>query len=159
MRRPSGYLAMAGLLLLTALVPLPATAGDGAEAVDQAWLRAMRANDIEGTVRTYADNAVAWLPGTGELRGTAAIRAAYQDMLGTNTVTAVSLTDTNYRSAGRLSAGWGHFSLTLTPKAGGAANVLSGRFTTIAERQHGRWVYVVDHASLEPPAPPAQASD
>lgn len=33
------------------------------------------------------------------------------------------------------------------------AAVLSGRFTVIAKRDEGKWVYVVDHASSPPSAP------
>ena len=36
------------------------------------------------------------------------------------------------------------------PKSGGSPVVMTGRYTDIAERRGGRWVYVVDHASAEP---------
>lgn len=159
----SASLGFAILSLVALATPLRAAAEQGAEIVDGAWLRAMQANDLEGALRVYADDAVVWLPDTAERRGTAAIRAAYHDLLGANTVTAVSLSETGYRTLGKVSVGWGRFSLTLAPKDGGAATTLSGRFTAVAERRGDRWVYVVDHASAEPPpapsAPPAPPTE
>ncbi|MCA1582638.1 MAG: hypothetical protein LC796_14850 [Acidobacteria bacterium] len=39
---------------------------------------------------------------------------------------------------------------TLVPKASGKAVTMSGRFSEVAEKRNGRWVYVLDHASAEP---------
>jgi ketosteroid isomerase-like protein len=47
--------------------------------------------------------------------------------------------------------------MTVEPKAGGAAQTMEGRFTSVAVRKGGKWMYVVDHASapMPPPAPAA----
>jgi ketosteroid isomerase-like protein len=125
-------------------------AESGAKLVDSSWAKAMKANDLEAVMKTYAPNAVAWLPGGPEARGEQAIRSAYQNLLSSNTVTEVVLSETGYKTMGKTSVGWGKFSLTLVPKAGGDAVVMKGRYTDIAERQGGRWVYIVDHASADP---------
>jgi ketosteroid isomerase-like protein len=141
------------------LTALPAAAAEtGAQAVDAAWKKAVLANDVEAIVKTYAKDAVAWLPDMSEARGEAAIRAAYQGMLDANTAKDVKLTDTHYKTVGNASIGWGRFSLTLVPKKGGNPIVLTGRFMDMAEKRDGKWVYVVDHASNEPPPPPAPAA-
>ena len=122
----------------------------GAQAVDSSWLKAMKANDLEAVMKTYAADAVVWLPGIKEARGEKEIRSAFEGLLSANTVKEVVLSDTGYRTMGKVSVGWGRFSLTLAPKAGGSPVVMTGRYTDIAERRGGRWVYIVDHASAEP---------
>ncbi|MEP6637053.1 MAG: hypothetical protein ABJB97_10035 [Acidobacteriota bacterium] len=49
---------------------------------------------------------------------------------------------------------WGEYSLTLTPEAGGTPITSTGRFSEIARKEGGKWVYAVDHASPNPTAAP-----
>jgi ketosteroid isomerase-like protein len=130
-------------------LPLRA-AGTGAAWVDAAWVKAMQANDVDAVMKLYALNAVAWFPNTPEAKGAQAIRATYEGLLGANTVKEVVLSETGYKTTGNQSTGWGKFKLTLVPKAGGEANVMTGRYTGMAEKRGGKWVYVVDHASADP---------
>ena len=130
---------------------LPCRAAEtGAQSVDSSWIKAMKANDLEAVLKTYAPDAVVWLPQVKEARGEKAIRSVYEGLLSANTVTEVILSETGYRTMGKFSVGWGRFSLTLAPKSGGSPVVMTGRYTDIAEQRGGRWVYVVDHASAEP---------
>ena len=145
--------ALAAGLALTAL-PLATLAAGGAEGVDAAWKKAILANDVEAVIRNYADDAVLWLPDAGEARGKAAIRATYEGLMGANTVKEAKLKDVRYRTMGKTSVAWGHYELVLEPKAGGKPVTLAGRFSEVAEKRGGRWVYIVDHASAEPPPPP-----
>lgn len=133
-----------------------ALAADGAEALDAAWVKAMKAGDVNGVVACYASDAVLWLPGAPEARGEKAIRDAYTGLLSANTVTEVSLTDAHYENAQNLSLGWGHFTMTLTPKAGGPPTIMGGRYIDVAKKTDGKWHYVADHASTNPP--PAAAA-
>jgi hypothetical protein len=66
----------------------------------------------------------------------------------------VLLSDTSSRKLGKSQVGWGRFKMTPAPKAGGEPLVMTGRFTALAEQRNGKWVYVVDHASADPPPPP-----
>ena len=158
------HLRLRVLAFLLSICAIPGLAAEnGVQAVDSAWSTAMKANDLEAVMRTYAADAVVWLPGAAEARGEQAIRASYGEMLAANIVTDVALSDTHYRTVGNDAVGWGKFTLTLTPKAGGAPVVLRGRFTAIAEHRNGRWVYTVDHASADPAEPekavePAEAT-
>ena len=124
----------------------------GAKALDSSWVKAMKANDLEGVLKTYASDAVLWLPQMKEARGEKAIRATLEGFLAANTVKDVVLLETGYKTVGNTSAGWGRFSLTIAPKSGGNDVVMLGRFTDVAERRGGRWVYIADHASAEPEA-------
>jgi uncharacterized protein (TIGR02246 family) len=129
----------------------------GAQAVDEAWTKAILANDLDAVVACYAPDAVMWTPGDPESKDGKAIREAYAALLKDNTVKDAKISDTQYRTVGKTSVGWGHFSFTLAPKAGGAPVTMTGRFTDVAVEKDGKWVYIVDHASAEPP-PKAPAS-
>jgi hypothetical protein len=76
-------------------------------------------------------------------------------MLSKCAVTTVAFTNTHYETSGNLSAGWGEGSLTLSPKDGTDATVLSFRYTAVARKKDGKWVYVNDHASAQPEGAPA----
>jgi uncharacterized protein (TIGR02246 family) len=141
------------LAFLIVTFSLPCRAAEtGAQALDSQWVKAMKANDLEGILKTYAPDAVLWLPEIKEARGAKAIRATYEGLLAANTVKEVILSETGYRTVGNVSVGWGRYSLTLAPKSGGNDVVMLGRFTGVAERRDGRWVYIADHASAEPAA-------
>jgi uncharacterized protein (TIGR02246 family) len=151
MKMPLPRIAL-GLFAFAVMLPAFA-AGSGIEGVDEAWRQAMLANDLEAVMKTYAPDAVAWLPGSPEARGEKAIRAEYKGLLEANTVKEVIFSETGTRKAGKSEFGWGRFKMTLAPKAGGPPLVMTGRFTELAEQRNGKWVYVVDHASADPPPP------
>jgi uncharacterized protein (TIGR02246 family) len=141
-------------LLFSSLSVATATAApDGAQAVDEAWRKSITANDLKAIIALYAKDAVMWLPDAPEAKGREDIRKSYAGLLAANTVTGATLANTHYQTSGNLSVGWGNFTLTLSPKAGGNPVTLSGRFSVIARKAGARWVYVVDHASAEPPPP------
>ena len=141
------------LAFLIVTFSLPCLAAEtGAQALDSSWVKAMKANDLEAVLKTYAADAVLWLPQMNEARGEKAIRAAFEGFLAANTVKDVLLMQTGYKTVGNNSVGWGRFSLTIAPKSGGNDVVMLGRFTDVAERRGGRWVYIADHASAEPEA-------
>jgi len=128
---------------------------DGVQAVETAWTKAMRANSIDGIMACYAADAVGWFPGAPEAKGDKAIRSFYEGILASNTIHDVAMSDTHYTSVGNLSVGWGKYWIIIIDKASGNPTVWSGRFTEVAEHRDDRWVYVVDHASPEPPKPAA----
>jgi ketosteroid isomerase-like protein len=128
---------------------------NGAQAVDLAWSTAMLANDLDAVMECYAHNATMWMPGGPRIDGLDAIRKDYEQLFAVNNVKEASVSNAHYETSGNLSVGWGQFAMTLAPKAGGDEIHMSGRFTEAAMRRNGKWVYVVDHASAEPP--PAEA--
>ena len=143
------------LALVCSLISFVAAAAApvGAQAVDEAWRKAITANNLDAVVAVYAEDAVMWLPDAPEAKGREAIRKAYAALLAANTVTGATFANTHYQTSGDLSVGWGDFTLTMSPKSGGDPVTLSGRFSVIAKNERGTWVYVVDHASAHP-APP-----
>jgi uncharacterized protein (TIGR02246 family) len=136
--------------LMLAAAPLQA-ADHGLMHVDSAWVKAMRANDAEACAALYAEDAVLVLPGTGPIKGRKAIGEAYAGWLEMYKVTDVSITDGEYRSAGAISTGWGAWSMTTVPRAGGAAMTATGTWCAVAVQENGQWKYIADHASENPP--------
>ena len=134
----------------------------GAKSVDEAWVKAAKANSIDDLVALYSDDAVGWFPGSPEAKGAKAIRTAYEGWLNSTTIKDAVISDAHYHNAGKLSVGWGKITITTAEKATGKESTMTARFTAVVERQKdGRWLYVVDHASNEPappPTPPAAAT-
>jgi uncharacterized protein (TIGR02246 family) len=140
-----------GLGLLA--VAVPAVAGEqGAQTVDQAWAKAMKANDLEAVVALYAPDAVAYFP-DGEFKGKEAIRKSWTDFFATFTIKDATSEGT-YETTGDMSVGWGSWSLTVLPKAGGEPIPMKGRASVVVKKIGGKWLYVVDHASVPLPPPP-----
>jgi uncharacterized protein (TIGR02246 family) len=127
----------------------------GMKGLDDAWTKAMLAGDAAAAAALYADDAVLVLPGSPAIKGMKAITDAYAGWLKDVKVTDVVLSDTHYRTAGHLSAGWGQWKMTTMPKAGGAAKTETGTFLAAAAEKDGVWKYISDHAAAdpEPPAP------
>jgi uncharacterized protein (TIGR02246 family) len=143
------------LVLCIALLAAPVFA-QGVKTLDEAWVKAAKAGDADALVKLYAPDAVTYMPDEMRAKGTAEIRESFKKFLGANTVRDMTLTYDYTTSSGKLAVSSGHFSMTVEPKAGGAAQTMEGRFTSVATRKGGKWMYVVDHASMPIP-PPAEA--
>jgi len=110
--------------ILSNCVALGVKAGEaGLQAVDSAWIKAVKANSIEAVMACYASDAVGWFPGEPEAKGQKALRASYEQLFATSTVKDAVLSDTHYKDAGNLSVGWGKFTITVVEKASGKTNV------------------------------------
>jgi uncharacterized protein (TIGR02246 family) len=140
---------------LTVLFSTPVFAEDsGAKALDNAFVKGVTAGDIEAVVALYAADATLYPPGEMVAKGRDAIRTVWGGFLSANKVTECKLIETGYRTSGDTSIGWGRFSMTFQPKAGGAPATLEGRYSDVAVKKDGKWLYVVDHASAPLPPPP-----
>ena len=128
----------------------------GVKSLDQAWVKAAKAGDAAAMTALYAPDAVMYPPDEMMAKGRDAIRASYEKFFGASTVQDMQLMYDMSATSGNSSWASGHFKMTVMPKAGGAAQTIEGRFTSIAARKGGKWMYVVDHASapMPPPAPP-----
>lgn len=148
---------LAGATLLMAVsvhAASDASAKDFPDSVGAAWVKAVKAGDLDAVVGLYAEDAIAWFPDEAEHRGSAAIRASYKTMFDTYSVADAVLSDAHHLGDDRHRTNWGTFSLSLKQKADGKTITVRGRYTDVQEKRHGHWVYINDHASAEP-APPA----
>ena len=156
-RMPSSIALVLVAMVCVVMVATPlAAAEDGLKKVDTAWLKAALANDPAALAAVYADDAVLVLPGSPEIKGRKAIADAYAGWLQHVKITAVAIDDAHYHSAGNVSAGWGKWSMTTEPRAGGASTTITGTWCAVALKENGSWHYVADHASQDPAPAPAQ---
>ncbi len=66
----------------------------------------------------------------------------------------LELTNANNKVMGEFVLGYGEWTMTLPDSAG---TQLKGRYTDLKAKKDGKWVYVMDHASVPlPPPPPTQ---
>ena len=141
------------LLLATAAFAVAADAGPAG--LDQAWKKAMLAQDVNAIASLYAPDAVMFSPDQMMLKGREAIRNDYAELLKTGRVVAADLSDTHYETHGDVGLAYGHFMIKVAPKAGGEPMTMEGRFSSVAKKVGGKWQYAVDHASVPMPPPPA----
>jgi uncharacterized protein (TIGR02246 family) len=141
---------------------IPATAAwaatTPAKALDERFLRAFNANDLEGIVSCYAEDAVIFPPDVFMARGKDAIRRSWEEFLGQFKISQARISDASYLDMGSRSVGWGIVEFTMMPVAGGEAKAMRARFTTVYEKRAGRWVFISDHASFPlAPSEPGKA--
>jgi ketosteroid isomerase-like protein len=105
----------------------------------------------------YAPDAIRMDPNQPSSSGTAAIRASLEKSYAQSTENVRNVID-DVRVAGGFAMAKGTFEGTSTPKAGGAAAPVKGKFVTLYERQGtGPWKAVWDIYNSDLPAPGATA--
>jgi uncharacterized protein (TIGR02246 family) len=145
------------LALGIALAAASAAAAEGGLAdLDRAWTRALLADDAAAVGALYATDAVMYPPDGMELKGKEAIQKSYEKLLAGMKIHEVKFMPAKYETRGDTSIGWGRWEIKMTPKGGGDPLLVEGRYTAVAKKIDGKWLYVADHASLPlpPPAPP-----
>ena len=85
-------------------------------------------------------------------KGRAAIREGFAGYLSAVTVKDVVLSPMGHEDLGNAKVTWGTYAIHLVDKATGAESVENGRYTDVQKRINGRWLYIVDHPSNDPPA-------
>lgn len=154
MRISKELIWMAALLMF--FCGAASAAEKGMNPAGQAFVKAIKANDLEAVVALYAPDAVLFPPDAMAAHGTEEIRKSYSGLLNTFTVQDLTVSDAWHEVHGDISIGWGLFTFTLKPKTGGDAVVMNGRFTDFSTKVGGKWLYTADHASV-PFAPPPQS--
>jgi uncharacterized protein (TIGR02246 family) len=127
----------------------------GMNAAGTAFLKAVNAADVDGIVALYREDAVSYPPDALEAKGKDAIRKTWVDLFAQYTAK-LELVDGYYEDHGDTSTAWGRFTMTLTPKAGGEPMKIEGRYSDVSIKEKGKWLYIVDHASVPLPPPPAK---
>ena len=156
MKRALSIFLCCGLVLASAAsLSASGPKAAGVLSVDQAFTKALLAGDAAALAALYTDDAVLVMPGSPAISGGKAIAATFAGWLQGTKVTAFTMTTTGHRTAGHLSTGWGTWTMTSAPKAGGAATTETGTFCEVAQEKEGVWRYISDHAAADP-APPAK---
>ncbi len=125
-----------------------------AEALDQRFLEAFNKGDVDGLAATYwnSPKLVSFGPDGMGTTGWDAAKAGSVEMF--KAMPGAKLENLSHHNDvhGDTVLGWGTFKMTI-PTPGGP-QVIEGRYTDVKMMHDGKWVYVMDHASVPlPPAP------
>lgn len=151
-------LPVVALLLSTACASMPRSSADemiaAARALDAAFVDAWNRGDAEALSRLNWDSpdAVLFPPGVLEARGIAAIRQVNAQTLAALRGSRIEIFESHQMPAGDVVIGYGKWRLTV-PGPNGTTTEIIGRHTDVKAVRDGRWVYLLDHASV--PLPPA----
>lgn len=137
--------------------PDPKVMTAAANALDEAFVDAFNRGDAEGMVDLYwnSPEVVSFPPDSMQARGIEEIRTmtrqAFVNMKGAT----IELTESHQMPVGEMVIGWGLFRVAMPGEDGNTTEV-SGRYTDVKALRNGRWVYLIDHASV--PMPKAEPS-
>jgi uncharacterized protein (TIGR02246 family) len=145
----------AAVLLGLSSAPACALEIDEVSAVD-CFLPAFRAGDADAVTACYAPDAVLWIPGAPMAKGSQAIHDMLAGWFGTVSVKEMTIERMGGSTVGDESVNWGTYKLVVVAKEGGAETTTVGRFVDVSRKIDGKWLYVVDHASDDPPPPAAK---
>lgn len=141
------------LCLLTCLVSTSVFANDSPEALQQAFMAALVANDADGIAACYTADATNFALDSMVGIGPDAVRRSWAGFFAGYTVMDASLSDTHMETSGDMAAAWGLFSITAVPVDGGEPVEMHGRYMDVAKNLDGTWLYIADHASMPLPHP------
>lgn len=110
------------------------------------------ANDADAVAACYTEDAIIWFPGGPKAEGRAAIREGFAHYLEGFTVKDVQMQQIGHQDVDNLRTAWGTYAIRSVNKASGVESTERGRFTDVQKKVGGRWLYFVDHPSIEPPA-------
>ena len=146
------------ILALTLLIstPLFADATSDAKAHSDAFARAFAARDAKAIMALYADDARCVWPGEGEeAYGRAAIAKLVDNFIKSFPGSALTLKSQDSIALGtRYIATVGHWDQTVT-MPDGHTETFHIRTTEILRKVGSKTLYVIDHASIGLPPPPA----
>jgi ketosteroid isomerase-like protein len=141
--------------------PTPAEMVAAADALDKEFLATFNRGDIDGLMATYwksPDLVSIGLDGGG--MNWEAAKAGWGEVFKTMPGVQLEFLSAHNIVEGTAVLGWGTFRMTV-PVEGGPPQVMEGRFSDVKALRDGKWVYVMDHASvplLPPPPAPQHAT-
>jgi len=140
------------LLCVGAMVAGVATGKEKAKSAADCFTPAFKAGNADAVAACYADNAILWLPGGPMAQGRTAIRDGFAGFFAKSTIKDITISPIGHERMGNSMASWGTFTVRMVDKATGVETTEHGRYTDVSKKIGGRWLYVVDHPSDDPPA-------
>jgi ketosteroid isomerase-like protein len=136
--------------------PTEAEMISAADALDERFLDAFNKGDLDALTATYWNNPklVSFAPDGMGTTGWDAARAGITEMFTAMPGAKLEFLTRHNDVHGNLVLGWGTFRMTI-PTPGGP-QVMEGRYTDAKMMHDGKWVYVMDHASVPLPPPPPE---
>jgi uncharacterized protein (TIGR02246 family) len=130
----------------------PAAVRSAIETMNQNATAAMKAGDTVGMFANYADDAVIMMANYKAWRGRTEWSPGFGGLMSAFTVKDVSFTTTDVIVGGDLAVETGEYTMTLTPKAGGADMPDQGKYMTVWRKQaDGSWKIVRDISNTSVP--------
>lgn len=128
------------------------SAGDAANTIakrNDRFVANARSGDANALVHDfYAPDAVVMAPGAPPLRGMDAISAFWTQFLGSAAVDATLTTESVIEAdSGDLATEVGSYTMTTTPRSGGAGEQDAGKYVVVWRKRGGQWRAVVDSFS------------
>jgi len=153
------HVRIASLVCAIGLGAGAAMAAEGPSA-GECFSTAFKAGDAEAVAACYAEEGIIWFPGGPMAQGRPAIRdgfAHFFSEVSGMTIEDVVLTDIGHvMGEGDTRTAWGTYEIRGIDNPSGAEVVRRGRYTDVSKLVDGRWLYLVDHPSDDPPPPAAK---
>ena len=128
-------------------------ANESPQALQDAFMAALIANDVQGLAECYTNDAVNFPVDTLVGLGPESVIKSWSGFFAAYKVVDASLFDTHLEVHGDTAVAWGLFKIMAEPIEGGDIVEMTGRYMDVSRRINGTWLYVADHASMPPPAP------
>ena len=157
-----GALVVSLVSACTPSVPIPPPGPTDAEkvaaaaALDQKFFEAFNKGDVDALMALYwnSPKLVTMSPEGMGTSGWDAAKAGNAEMFKMMPGAKIEATASHNDVHGDVVIGWGTWKMTI-PTPGGH-QIMEGRYTDAKMMHDGKWVYVMDHASVAlPPTPPA----
>lgn len=142
------------LLVLICLVSTSVFSNDSPEALQDAFMKALVANDADGLAACYTSDATNFAVDSMVGIGPDAVRESWSGFFARFKVLHASLSDTYMETLGDTAIAWGLFTITAMPAGGEEAIEMRGRYMDVSKNFDGNWLYIADHASMPVPPPP-----
>lgn len=130
-------------------------ANDSPEALQEAFMAALRGNDAAALAACYSKDAVNFPVDSLVGMGPDSVRQSWAGFFSVYEVVEAGLSQKHLEIHGETAIAWGLFTIMARPIAGGEATQMNGRYMDVARSFNGQWLYVADHASM--PIPDAEA--
>jgi ketosteroid isomerase-like protein len=118
-------------------------------ALDQRFLHAFNRGDVDAVMATYwnSPDLIVYSPTIAEAHGWKAAHDALAEAMTGATGARLELTESHYQVAGEFVIAWGKWRMSI-PSLDGFPFEIEGRYTNVKAQKKGKWVVILDHASI-----------
>ncbi|HEY7472421.1 MAG TPA: SgcJ/EcaC family oxidoreductase [Gemmatimonadota bacterium] len=118
-----------------------------------AWEAAALAGDAAALTALYTDDAIIMPPNAAQAEGSAAIQAAFTEMLAATPFTAIEIVTDGVEVSASGDMAWAHGSYTSTNTVAGEPYEDTGKWANVSENRDGKWLLVIDIWNSDTPLP------
>ena len=126
-------------------------ANETPQALQDAFMTALRNNDVDGLASCYAPDAVNFPIDAMIGTGPASARRSWSTFFEAYRVKRAELSEDQLIVRDDIAVAWGLFTIWAEPRSGGDPVEMSGRYMDVARSFDGDWLYIADHASVPVP--------